>query len=167
MTGLSLRQKLALAAFLVKQIEQDIRKGQLNPEAAAEMTVGERLAARFGGQVAAWVSMPQPATKVTSQDDLLAWCREHLPEAVEQVDRVRPETAKALVEDVKKYGGWPQDGDTERIIHVDGISTADPSPRVDLEDCAADVISAAWRGGDIDLGGMLAIGTPAAEEASS
>lgn len=157
MNGLTLRQKLALAAFLAKHIEQDIRKKQLNPEAAEEMTVGERLAAKFGGQVAAWVSMPQPATKVTSQDALLAWCRKHLPDAIEQVERVRPETARALIEDVKKYGGWPQDGDTDRIIPVDGIDTADPSPRVDLEDCAAEAIGGAWRAGDIDLGGLLAL----------
>lgn len=157
MNGLTLRQKLALASYLMKHIEQDIRKGQLNPEAVAEMTMGERLAAKFDGRVAAWVSMPQPATKVNRPDALLAWCRRYLPEAIEQVDRVRPETARALVEDVKKYGGWPKNGDTEQVIPVDGIDTADLTPRVDLEDDAAEVIGAAWRAGVIDLTGMLAL----------
>lgn len=161
MTGLTLRQKLTIAKWLMEHIENDIRKGQLNPEAVNEMTVGERLAARFGGQVAAWVSMPQPPTRVASHDKLAAWCRVHLPEALYQVDRCRPETAKALVEDVKKYGGWPQDGDKNTIIPVDGIETGDPSPRVDLEDCAGDVITAHWAVIRDAIGPMLAL--PAGE----
>lgn len=144
MTGLSLRQKLTLAKWLAEHIEKDIRKGQLVPEAIEEMTPGERLAAKFGGDVAAWVSMPAPMTRVASQDRLLAWCRAHLPDAIEQAERVRPDTVKALIEDVKKYGGWPKDGDTDVIIPVDGIETGDPSPRVELEPCAGEVIGAAW-----------------------
>ena len=157
MNDLTLRQKLTLAAFLLKHIEQDTRKGQLNPQAIAEMTPGERLAAKFGGHLAAWVSMPQPPTRVTSHEKLAAWCRDHLPEALYKVERCRPETARALVEDVKKYGGWPQDGDVDNIIPVDGIETGDPAPRVDLEDNAGEVIGAAWPDIRETVGVMLAI----------
>jgi len=157
MSDLTLRQKLTLAAWLLKHIEQDIRKGQLNPEALAEMTTGERLAAKFGGQVAAWVSLPQPAVRVRSADDLLAWCRKNLPDAIEQVDRVRPDTARALIEDVKKYGGWPKDGDADVIIPVAGIEADSQSPRVELEDCASGVIGRAWPEIREAVGSMLAI----------
>ncbi len=157
MTGLTLRQRLTLAAWLLKHTEQDIRKGRLIPEAVAEMTPGERLAAKFGGELAAWVSMPQPATRVRSKDQLLAWCRKNLPDAIEKVEQVRPATVTALIEDVKKHGGWPKDGDAENIIPVDGIETDDPSPRVELEACATEVIGRAWPQIREDVGAMLAI----------
>jgi len=152
----SIAQRLALAEFLKKRFES-LRKSELNPEAVADMVVGERHAAKFGGKVAAWVSMPQPATRVSSRDRLTAWCRKHLPDEVETVtvDRVRPETERALVELVKKHGGWVnEDGE---VVPVDGIETGDPSPRVELEPDAEEVLSAAWRGGEIDLSAMLAL----------
>jgi len=160
MSDLTLRQKLTLAAWLMKHIEKDIRKGQLNPEAVAEMTPGERLAAKFGGQLAAWVSMPQPSTRVSDHDKLAAWCRKHLPQALYQVERCRPETATALVDDVKRQGGW-LDVESGEVIPVDGITTGDPSPRVDLEDCAGDVIMRAWPEIRETAGVMLAL--PAGE----
>lgn len=157
MTGLTLRQKLALTAWLLKHLENDIRKGLLVPEAAAEMTPGERLAAKFGGELAAWVSMPAPAVRVRSKDRLLAWCRRHLPDAIETVEQVRPATVTALIEDVKRHGGWPKDGDTEDIIPVDGIEADSLSPRVELEDCAGDVIGRAWPQIREQVGEMLAL----------
>jgi hypothetical protein len=157
--NLDLDQRLAVTEFLKKHFE-GIRKTALNPEAQADMVVGERHAAKFGGRVAAWVSMPSPATRVSSKDLLLAWCRKHLPEAVEtvSVDRVRPETERALVEMVKQHGGWVNpDGE---VVPVSGIETGDPSPRVELQDDAEAVIAAAWAAGEIDLGGMLALPAP-------
>jgi len=103
----SIAQRLALAEFLKKRFES-LRKNELNAEAAADMVVGERHAAKFAGKVAAWVSMPSPATRVSNRDKLAAWCKKHLPDEVEEITayRVRPETERALVEQVKKHGGW-------------------------------------------------------------
>lgn len=156
MSGLNLDQRLAVAEFLKKHFE-NLRKRDLNPEASADMVVGERHAAKFGGRVAAWVSMPSPATRVASKDRLLAWCRKNFPEAVETVtvDRVRPETERALVEMVKQHGGWVN-GDGV-VVPVDGIETGDPSPRVELQDDAEAVIAAAWHAGEIDLAATLAL----------
>lgn len=153
----SISQRLTVAEFLKKRFE-GIRKEELNPEAQADMVVGERHAARFGGRVAGWVSMPAPATRVASKERLLAWCLKHLPDEVEEVTvkRVRPESERALVDMVKQHGGWVnEDGE---VVPVDGIETADPSPRVELQADAEDVLAAAWRAGVIDLGGMLALG---------
>lgn len=167
MNGLTLAQRLAVAEFLKKHFES-LRKNDLNPEAQAELVVGERLAAKFAGQVAGWVSVPTPATRVASKERLVAWCLKHLPDEVEEVTvkRVRPESERALIDLVKQHGGWPDENGV--IIPVDGIETADPSPRVELNDDAEDVLAAAWRAGVIDLSGMLAIGPgEAASEAAA
>jgi hypothetical protein len=163
MNGLSLAQRLAVAEFLSRHFGTTVRKGQLNPEAAASMDIGERHSARFVGERVAWVSMPAPATRagVDNEAALLAWTRKHLPGEVETVERVRPATLKRLGEEMKSRGGWVNpDGE---LIPVDGIrvSTSDPSPRVELEDCAEDAIRAAWLAGEIDLGELLAL--PVAE----
>lgn len=154
--SLSLAQRLTVTEFLKKHFE-GIRKEELNPEAQADLVVGERLAAKFAGRVAGWVSVPTPATRVASKDRLLAWCKKHLPDEVEEikVERVRPESERALVEMVKQHGGWVnEDGE---LVPVDGIETGDPSPRVELNEDAEAVLAAAWRAGAIDLPGMLAL----------
>lgn len=154
--SLSLVQRLAVTEFLKKHFE-GVRKEELNPEAQADLVVGERLAAKFAGKVAGWVSVPTPATRVASKDRLLAWCKKHLPDEVEEikVERVRPESERALIDLVKQHGGWPDENGV--IIPVDGIETADPSPRVELNDDAEAVLAAAWRDGVIDLAGMLTL----------
>lgn len=160
--SLSLAQRLTVTEFLKKHFE-GIRKEELNPEAQADLVVGERLAAKFAGRVAGWVSVPTPATRVASKDRLLAWCKKHLPDEVEEikVERVRPDSERALVEMVKQHGGWVnEDGE---LVPVDGIETGDPSPRVELNDDAEAVLAAAWRAGVIDLPGMLALGPAGGE----
>jgi len=153
----TIAQRLAVAEFLKKRFES-IRKNDLNPEAQADMVVGERHAAKFGGRVAGWVSMPAPATRVASKDRLLAWVKKNLPDEVEEitVERVRPGSERALLDMVKEHGGWVNEAG--ELIPVDGIETGDPSPRVELNDDAEDVLAAAWRAGVIDLPGMLALG---------
>jgi hypothetical protein len=154
MNGLSLPQRIAVTEFLAKHFAE-VRKDELNPEAVADMVAGERHAAKFGGQVAAWVSIPEPSVRVTDKDGLLAWCRKNLPQAIETVEQVRPDTAKALCEQVKKHGGWVnEDGE---VVPVDGIGAGDPSPRVNLTRDAQEIIAAAWRAGDISLGDALPI----------
>lgn len=157
--SLNLPQKLAVAEFFAKHFAT-VRKEQLNPEAVEEMAVGERYAAKFDGNVAAWVSLPKPAQRasVKNEDALLAWAKEHIPQAVETVERVRPDTVKRLQDEMKRRGGW-LDRESGEIVPVDGIevSESDPSPRVQLEDGAARIIADAWRAGDIDLGETLAV----------
>lgn len=168
--NLSLPQRLTVTAFLSKHFE-GVRKNELNPEAAADLVVGERHAAKFGGKVAGWVSVPSPSTRVTDKDRFLAWVKKHLPDEVEQVtvDRVRPGSERQLLELVKQHGGWPSE--TGEIIPVDGITTADPSPRVELNDDAGEILAAAYRAGALDLSGMLMLGAaqnvPPAEEQAS
>lgn len=157
MKPLTLPQSLTLAEFLAKHFA-GIRKGELNPQAAGEMTIGERFAVKFGGRVAAWVSMPNPATRATVKDKaaFLAFVKKNLPSEVESVEQVREGTQRQLLE-AAKAGGWVNpDGERIPIPGVE-VSTGDPSPSVSLEDCAAEAIAAAWNAGDIDLGGMLAL----------
>lgn len=163
--SLSLVQRLAVTEFLAKHFAS-LRKHELNPQASDDMEPGERYAAKFGPsgarQVAAWVSVPQPPVRVQDKDALLAWCRKHLPMAIETVEQVRPDTAKRLADQVKMYGGWP-DPETGEIVPVDGIGAGDPSPRVVLDKNAEQVLAAAWQAGEIDFAGMLAL-EPAQEE---
>lgn len=161
-------QRLALAEFLAKHFS-GIRQKQLNPEAAGSMEPGERFAARFRGRRVAWVSMPRPAVRarVTDEEALVAWAREHLPQAVETIHRIRPETLKHLQDQVKTYGGWLKDKAAGEVVPVDGITVSEgtSSPRVELEDCAEEVIAAAWRAGEIELDGTLSV--PAAPESGT
>jgi hypothetical protein len=161
--GLTLAQRLAVAEFLSRHFGTTVRKGQLNPEAARAMDVGERLGARFDGRRVAWVSMPAPATRaaVVNEAAFLAWVKENLPDEVEKVERVRPGTAKHLAEMMKAKGGWTDED--ENLVPIPGIrvTTSELSPRVELEDDAEEAIRAAWLAGDIDLGALLAL--PVAE----
>ena len=90
MTEMSIRQRIVLAEFLATHFAK-VRANILNPEAVEEMTIGERLAAKFGGQVAAWVSLPNPAKRasVTNKAAFLAWVEKYLPAEVETVKVVR------------------------------------------------------------------------------
>jgi hypothetical protein len=161
--GLTLPQRLAVAEWLARHFGMTVRKNQLNPEAAHSMDVGERLSARVGGKRIAWVSMPTPATRasVDNESAFLAWVKKNLPDEVETTERVRPSTAKHLIEMMKAKGGWTDEDGS--LVPIPGIrvSTSDPSPRVELEDDAEEAIRAAWLAGELDFGALLAL--PAAE----
>jgi hypothetical protein len=158
---LNLDQQLAVAEFLAQHFA-GVRKTELNPEAAEAMDIGERRAAKFGGRRAAWVSMPTPATRASVKNDraFLAWVRKNLPDEIETVEQVREGTRKRLL-DMAKAGGWPDPSSGERIT-IPGveISPGDPSVRVEMDSAAMEVIGAAWRSGEIDLGAMLALAAP-------
>lgn len=153
----SLVQSLVLAKFLAEHLKS-LRDGELVPQAAVEMTEGERLAVKFGGRVTGWVSMPHAATRATVKDKraFLAWVKANLPGEVETVEQVREGTQRQLLE-AAKAGGWMNaDGERVPIPGVE-VSLGDPVPSVHLEDCAAVAIGEAWRAGEVDLGGMLAL----------
>jgi hypothetical protein len=153
----TLEEWLGVAQFFARYFAGEVRKKRLDPLAAGAWRVGERRSVTIGGRPLGWASLPAPATVVRNKDDLLAWCRKHLPEAIETAEQVRPETAAALVEQVKKHGGWLRNGDVDDIVPVDGIEANALSPRVELEKDAEDVIRAAWAAGQIDLGMLLAL----------
>ena len=160
MSGPDFRQKITLAQFFAVHFAA-ARKGPLNGEALEEMTVGERLAATFGGRVAAWVSLPKPAVRATVTEPrvFLAWMKQHFPAGVETIQQVRPETQKAFLEQAKASDGKWLNEETGEYVVIDGITVGvgDPSPRVELTPDAAEVIGVAWRAGDIDLGPMLSL----------
>jgi hypothetical protein len=160
MSDLNFRQRIALAEFFKAQFAS-LRSGSLNGEVKEEMIVGERVAAVLGGQVVAWVSIPHPATRaaVTDPAAFLAWVKANRPDEIEVTESVRPGTQKALLDSAKAHGGrWlnTATGEMEEIPGVE-VKTGEPSPRVEMTDAAEAGIGSAWRGGEIDLAGLLAL----------
>ena len=191
MNALTLAQKLALAKFLTDALKK-LRDSDLVPQSAAEMPPGSRIPVMFGTEHAGFVTMPQPSkkaayvsdekallvwaeknypakvepvTEVRVDDDLIAFLAEHYPSALEESRRVQP----AWVDDIK--GALKDKGayitlTGEKLTEVPGITLPvpdPPSPRVNLEPGAADIIAAAWRAGDIPVADLLAL--PAGGEA--
>ena len=170
MAEMSTRQRITLAEFLGSHFHK-VRAEKLNAEALEEMTVGERYAAKFGGVVAAWVSLPNPPKRasVTNKAAFTAWVKKHLPDEIETVEIVRPGTQKSLLDAAKASDGKWLDKETGESVDIDGITfgVGDPSPRVELTDEAAEAIGAAWRAGEIDLTPMLALPVPLNAEPGS
>ncbi|HLI36782.1 MAG TPA: hypothetical protein VKV80_05500 [Streptosporangiaceae bacterium] len=160
MKGTGFLERITLAEFLSRHFAA-ARKGPLNAEALGEMVTGERMAAVFGGRVAAWVSLPRPATRVrvVSEPAFRAWVKKHMPDEVVTVEQVREASQRAILDQAKANGGRWLNRETGEYVPVDGIEVAagDPAPRVELTPDAAEVIGAAWRDGEIDLGPMLAL----------
>jgi hypothetical protein len=156
---MSLRQQITLAEFLASHFGK-MRSEHLNPQAAQDMEIGERMAAKFGGIIAAWVSMPKPADRagVKNKAAFLAWVKEHLPAEVDTVEVVRPGTQAALLQQAKANGGkWiSPDGEAFEIAGIE-LSAGTPSPRVELTPDAGAAIVAAWQSGEINLAPMLAL----------
>ena len=170
MTDMTTRQRITLAEFLGSHFLK-VRADKLNAEALDEMTVGERYAARFGGRVAGWVSLPNPPKRasVTNKLTFLAWVRKYMPDEIETVEIVRPGTQASLLAAAKASGGKWLNKETGKEIDIDGITfgVGDPSPRVDLTDEAAEAIGTAWRAGEIDLTPLLALPVPVSDEPGS
>ena len=88
------------------------------------MTVGERLAVKFGGQVAAWLSLPNPAKRasVNDKDAFTAWVKKHMPDEIETVEVVRSGTQKTLLDAAKANGGRWLNKATNEYVDIDGIT---------------------------------------------
>lgn len=186
---LSLAQKLALAKYLVDVLKK-LRETDLVPQSAAEMPPGSRLPVMFGGKHAGWASMPKGSVsvfvkdeaellawteknypdkvedreEVIVDDDLIAFLAEHYPSALKKSRRVQPAWAGDICGALKDPGHYITITG-EKLTEVPGIEVreSDPSPRVNLEPGAADIIAAAWRAGDIPVADLLAL--PAGGEA--
>ena len=164
-----------------------LREDELLPQSEAEMPPGSRLPVMFGGRQAGWASVPQPSQRaayvadgkkllawaekhhpakmetaetVEVTDALLAHLREHFPSAIVQTRQVDPQWVADLTQAMKDPGYYlTLQG--EKLTEVPGIVLPEPgrpSPRVDLDDFpAAEVIGAAWRGGDIPVAELIAL----------
>lgn len=193
MSELTLAQRFALWKWLDETVAA-LRKKELLPQADAEMPPGSRLPAMFGGQLAAWASMPQPAQRAAFVKDgakLLAWARkqypgkieypaevkvdaglieflqEHRPESLSTSERVDPQWAADICHGLTDPGYYVTAAG-EKLTEVPGIDVPEASPsvpRVNLEPGAAEVIGQAWADGLIDLRGMLALPAPEAPDA--
>jgi hypothetical protein len=169
-----------------------LRKGDLIPQAAADMVPGERLAVKFGGRLAGWVTMPKPAQRSAYVKDdaaLLAWARVNYPGKIEHPAEVlvdaglieylqenRPESLRVAERPDPQWTADICSGLTstghyitatgEKLTEVPGIEVPEPSPsvpRVVLESDAAEVIAAAWPEISGPLREVLAL--PAPQEA--
>jgi len=170
---LSLTERLALWKWLSGTLAT-VHKDALVPEGHTHMTPGERFAVKFGGRVAAWVSLPQPrqaSAYVMDEGKLLAWAKARHPERVECVPEVKVDAA--LIEFLQEHRPeslhvaervdqqWVSDicaglsGEDHRFVtasgeplaEVPGIEIPEPSPsspRVELTRDAGEVIGAAW-----------------------
>jgi hypothetical protein len=183
--ALSLAQKFALWKWLTDELKT-VRADQLLPAAGAEMPSGARMPAMFGGKRAAWVTMPEPSqpsafvkdekallawarknypakveptVTVNVDDDLIAFLADHYPSALEHGERVQPAWLGDILGALVKPGHYIT-ATGEKLTEVPGIEVpeaAPPVPRVSLADAATEVIGEAWRSGDLDLGGLLAL----------
>lgn len=176
-------EMLAVHSCLADRLKA-LRTDDLGPRAAKEMTVGARYDVKFGGELAAWVSMPKPrsTSSVTDPDKLLAWAREHMPHHVQEADEVI--VCDALIDHLREHApqflrmterldpqwvadalkgmkdrGYIADYNGEKITDVPGITagTGTPSPRVELQPDAAAIIGKAWRNGSISIPSLLAL----------
>lgn len=161
---MDLATRLGVLKFIADQVNQ-ARKEDLGPEFVDTVAPGARLPVKIGDEVIGWVSVPKPTQKavITSEAKFLAWAREHAPTEVVTVEQVRPSFAGLVLRSVKERGGWV-DKSTGEYLPVPGVEvqTGDPYARAELGDGAEDAIRRAWRSGDLNLGGLLAL--PSAQE---
>jgi hypothetical protein len=190
---MTLTERLALWKWMSSTLAT-VHKDRLVPEGQARMEPGERLAVKFGGKLAAWVSLPkpsQPAARVSDDAKLLAWAKAHYPEKVDYVPEVVVDAG--LIEFLQEHRPqslnvrervdpqWADDicaglaGKDHRYVTAKGDVLTDvpgievpeaslSSPRVDLEHDAAKIIAAAWPEIQGSLREVLAL--PAAQEAA-
>lgn len=148
MKGVPFLERITIAAFFIDHFTK-VRKNKLNAETTDGLTIGDRVGVTFGGRLAATVSLPNPAVRVTDRDVFLAWMQHNFPQGVEMVPRVRPETQRAFIADFKANDGRWLNTETGAWVDIDGIGTGDPVPHVELADNAAEVIGEAWASGEI------------------
>jgi hypothetical protein len=188
---MSLPERLAVHKWLSERLSA-LRSEELLPEASAKLTIGERAPVKFGGELVAWVSVPKPSVsaRVSDERKLLAWAREHAPghvgtvrevivsdaladylaehapQFLSQAERCDPQWVDDVLAGMKNRGCYI-DANGEKHDDLPGITVSEGKsfPRVDLKDCAAEVIGEAWRKGDITMPSLLALPAPDREVA--
>jgi hypothetical protein len=187
---LSLPARLLLVRFLGDRLKS-LREGDLLPQAAEDMTPGERAAVKFGGKVAGWVGMPHPSVSaaVTDEAALLRWARkryparietveeiavdsdvlalvaEHMPQAIRAAERVSPQLVSDLVAGMKAGQYVTAEGEVLREVPGISVSSSTPVPRVTLDRDCGEIIEAAWRDGLIPGADLTALSAPVTRDA--
>lgn len=191
--GLSVVQELALWKLITETLNKRRDKAMV-PRSREEMASGERFAAKFGGKVAAWVSMPKPTQKSAYVKDaakLLAWARrehpghladtveiiqtpeliahlaEHFPQALKPGFEVDPHWVSDLCKALASPEGRYETADGEVLTEVPGIEVPEPAgpvPSVTLTRDALAIVREAWP--SIRVGDLLAIPAPEASDAA-
>jgi hypothetical protein len=164
MTPLDLKQRMTLVKFLTELLASR-RRDVLLPEADEEFTQGERFAVKFGGRIAAWITVPRASRysgSIKDKDKFLRWVKDSRPDEIVTVEQVRESYAEAVMKDVREHGGL-FDKEAGEVVAVPGIEVTPGKsvPRVELEDDAEEIIGAAWRDG-LDIGPLLALPAPEA-----
>jgi hypothetical protein len=189
---LSLPEKLALWKWLDGALSA-LHKNELVPRAEQELVPTQREPVKFGGRVAAWVTLPKPrqgSAYVKDAAALLAWAKvnyparveypvevkvdaglieylqENRPESLYVGERVDPQWAEDIRSGLTSQGHYITAAG-EKLTEVPGIEVPEPtpsSPQVRLEKDAAEVIAAAWP----EISGSLreVLTLPAPQEAS-
>ncbi len=128
--------------------------------AAASLPTGTRMPVMIAGTHAGFVAVQagRKTANVTGEAAFLAWVTKHHPSEVVTTPHVRESFQDNVLKSVRERGGWP-DKATGEVVDVPGVTTreGDPYPVVTLADGAENVIAGAWRAGEIDLAGMLAL----------
>ena len=149
--------QLAVIKYITDHLAA-VRKTDLAPGVVAALAPGARLPIKIGDTLVGWLSIPKPSRKaaIVNEAKFLTWVQDNHP--TEIVPSVRGSFTDLVLRSVRERGGW-LDKSTGELTDVPGVerSFGDPYPKVDLEDGAGDVIGAAWRGGLIDIGHMLAL----------
>ena len=101
--SLNLAQRLTLVRFWTDYLASR-RTGVMVPESREEWESGARVPAKFGGRLAAWVSLPQPTQKsayVKDPGKLLAWAKTNYPGKVQPTTEV--EVTPGLIAHLKEH----------------------------------------------------------------
>lgn len=150
-----MRHELLIAAALKVLTEHISELDAATREVVMEqMRAGDRLsvpvATSDGGEAevaTAWVSKGAITATVINRQKFLAWVREHVPDEIEHVERVRPAFEKTMLEHCKKQGA-PVSEAGEVIPGID-VGTGAPRLNVRTVEEARELIGAAVRRGEL------------------
>lgn len=150
-----MRHELLLAAALRVLTEHVSELDAATRDAVMEqMRAGDRLsvpvATGDGGEAevaTAWVSKGATTATVTDRRKFLAWVREHVPDEIEHLERVRPAFEKTMLEHCKKQG--VPVSETGAVIPGLDVGTGAPRLNIRTVDEARELIGAAVRRGEL------------------
>ena len=145
--------KLAVHKVLADQLKGV--RGELDEQARQVMEPGDRATAKLpSGERVGSVTLAQGrvTARVVDERAFTAWVAERFPSEVVRV--VRESFAKAVLDAVRKHGGWLDEA-TGELVTVPGVTVAegDPYPTVRLTQDAQQLVARAWQSGE--LAGVL------------
>lgn len=148
---MSAPHELALRLAVHKVITDQLKamRGQLDGQARTVLEPGDRVTAKLpSGEKLGSVTLAsgRVTVRVVDETAFTRWVVERFPSEVEQV--VRESFQKALLDSVKRDGGWV-DKTSGEVVHVPGVAvtTGEPSPSVRLAQGAQEAVAKAWQSG--------------------